>query len=332
MTDQKIQQSELDLMLKKHHLFMIGKNGGARIVYKFKDLSGLDFRGVNISGADFTGSTMRKVNLTKCNCKGTVFYCCDLTDAILDNGSFERTDLRGADLTNASIKNVDLSNADTRKGLVTKIPSAKASATSDLILRPNEENRISDLVLDAAPVSQREGHLDLSVNLEKWDLMVRNHHLWLSTGGEKGEQMNVSYQDLRTKKDIAQTSLTMIKGIQCKLDELYMVQIQMQGSNFSESSVTKIAGREADFRGSNLYQVDFSNADLSYAHFEFLLIKTNQGEQKLRTNLSGASFRNANLTKVRFWDAILDNTDFRGANLTDVDFKGADTTKAIFDT
>jgi uncharacterized protein YjbI with pentapeptide repeats len=349
MEHERIEQFELDAMLKKHHLFMIGKNGGARMVYKFKDLSNLNFHGMNISSADFTGSKMHNVLLANCNCNGTVFYGCDLTNSVLDNATFDRTDFRGALLVDISMRNVDLSKADTRKGQISQITKEKMVRVSDLVIKndSNNEKRISDLViknddvitpresaldLTYSEAERRESFLDLSIKSELWDEMVKNHQLWLSSAGEKGEQMDISHQDMRQQKDLAQTSLTMIKGVDCKFDELYMVQVQMQGGNFSQSSVTKIAGREADFRGSNLNQVDFSDADLSYAHFESLIVKTPHGEQKLRTNLTGASFRNANLTKARFWDAILDNTDFRGAIMNDVDFRGADISKAIFDT
>lgn len=365
MTGDFITQAELDIMLKKHNLFMIGKNGGARIVYKFKNLSHLNFRGMNLSGADFTGSILQAVNLSGCNCKGTAFYGCDLTGAKLDNGFFERTDFRGADLTDASMIGVDLSKADMRGGQVRKIeklntPSPVESSvdlsvafdndqrSTDLVLKGESfEQRSSDLTLSASADDQvsriaslvlkgesdeaRVSDLDLTIAPDIWDKMVKDHHLWLSTAGAKGQQMDLSNHDLRNQKDIAQTALTMIKATQSRFDELYMVKSQMQGSDFKDSSVTKIAGQYADFRGSNLAYVDFSDSDLSFAHFESLTVKTVKGEQKIRTNLSHANFSGANLSRARFWDAILVHANFRGATLDDVDFKGADLTDAVFD-
>ena len=126
MSDDVVTQAELDIMLKKHNLFMIGKNGGARIVYKFKNLSNLNFRGMNLSGADLTGSNLQNCNLTRGNFDGTVFYGCDLRGSKLDHATFERTDFRGADLTNTSLIGVDLSKADMRKGKVSQIVHTSA--------------------------------------------------------------------------------------------------------------------------------------------------------------------------------------------------------------
>jgi parvulin-like peptidyl-prolyl isomerase len=46
---EKITQRELDAAAAKHATFLKGIRGGARTIFKFKDLSGLDFKGADFS-------------------------------------------------------------------------------------------------------------------------------------------------------------------------------------------------------------------------------------------------------------------------------------------
>ncbi len=56
---EKVTQQQLDVLLAKHKKYLNGVTGGLRITLKFKDLSNLDFRKMDLSQADFTGSILK---------------------------------------------------------------------------------------------------------------------------------------------------------------------------------------------------------------------------------------------------------------------------------
>jgi len=117
-TLERVSQRELDEAIKKHMTFLKGVRGGARAVMKFKDLSGLHFRGGDLSQADFTGSVMVGAVLTKGTFKGVSFFACDMRNANLENGNFSRADFRGAYVAGANLTGADLEKADLREGKV----------------------------------------------------------------------------------------------------------------------------------------------------------------------------------------------------------------------
>ncbi|HQN52194.1 MAG TPA: pentapeptide repeat-containing protein, partial [Phenylobacterium sp.] len=54
----RIEQPELDAMCVRHDRLWSAKPGGARAVFAWMDLSGLDLRGKNLCDADFTGAIL----------------------------------------------------------------------------------------------------------------------------------------------------------------------------------------------------------------------------------------------------------------------------------
>ena len=54
----RFSQRELDEVLVLHKRFVNGQKGGVRAALKFLNLSNLNFRGADLSQADFTGSML----------------------------------------------------------------------------------------------------------------------------------------------------------------------------------------------------------------------------------------------------------------------------------
>ncbi|MGZ5998154.1 MAG: pentapeptide repeat-containing protein, partial [Rhizomicrobium sp.] len=58
----KLSQKEASATVARHEMLYSGRLGGARAVFAFTDLSGLDLSDCNLSDADFTGAILEEVN------------------------------------------------------------------------------------------------------------------------------------------------------------------------------------------------------------------------------------------------------------------------------
>jgi len=88
-TRRRLTQQDVDLICARHDRLFSARMGGARAVFAFHDLSGLDLSGRNLSDADFTGATLNDTRLV-----GTR----------LDNASFFGADMQGANFAEASMR------------------------------------------------------------------------------------------------------------------------------------------------------------------------------------------------------------------------------------
>src|SRR5690606_32550903 len=84
----RLTQADVELICAKHDRLWTSKPGGARAVFAWKDLSGLDLRGKNLCDADLTGAVLAD---------------CDLRGARFDHANLFGCDLQNADLTEASL-------------------------------------------------------------------------------------------------------------------------------------------------------------------------------------------------------------------------------------
>src|SRR5580692_4165087 len=94
----RLTQQDVSTAAARHEMLYSGRVGGARAVFIFCDLSGLDLSGRNLADADFTGAYLEETNLSR---------------ARLDSASFFGASLRGANLTGA-----DMYEADLREGKI----------------------------------------------------------------------------------------------------------------------------------------------------------------------------------------------------------------------
>lgn len=115
---EKLNQIELDQAIEKHLNYLKGKRGGARVIFKFKDLTGLTFRGADLSQADFTGSILAECNLSQGKFRGVSFYACDMRDSNMEKADLSFADLRGAYVAGADMSGANMHKADLREGKV----------------------------------------------------------------------------------------------------------------------------------------------------------------------------------------------------------------------
>src|SRR5271170_5380422 len=114
----KLSQKDVAAAAARHEMLYSGRMGGARAVFAFCDLSGLDLSGRNLADADFTGAILEETNLAAARLETTSFFGADLRRANLAGASLRRADLRGASLRGANLIGADLYEADLREGTI----------------------------------------------------------------------------------------------------------------------------------------------------------------------------------------------------------------------
>ena len=104
----------LEKILKKHEMWLEGKEGGERADLRYTNLNGInltgaDLRYVNLSGADLRYANLRYANLSDADLRKT-----DLSNANLINTGLRDANLRNANLRCANLRNTNLWNAALR--------------------------------------------------------------------------------------------------------------------------------------------------------------------------------------------------------------------------
>ncbi len=113
---QRLSQAEADAICARHERLWRARPGGARGVFAWMDLTGLDFSGRNLTDTDFSGAIAVGCNLSGAKLDNANLFGADLREADLSNASLRRADLRGACLRGANLSGADLFEADLREG------------------------------------------------------------------------------------------------------------------------------------------------------------------------------------------------------------------------
>src|SRR5215470_5604203 len=114
----KLSEKQVAAAAARHELLYSGRVGGARAVFAFCDLSGLDLSGRNLADADFTGAILEEANLSGAKLDSASFFGSDLRRVNLSGASMRRADMRGACLRGANLIGADLYEADLREGTI----------------------------------------------------------------------------------------------------------------------------------------------------------------------------------------------------------------------
>ena len=99
----------LNEILKKHEMWLEGKEGG-----ECADLRGTDLRGTDLEGTDLRNADLRGTDLRNADLEGTDLRGTDLEGTDLSSTYLRGADLRGANLRNANLRNANLRNANLR--------------------------------------------------------------------------------------------------------------------------------------------------------------------------------------------------------------------------
>jgi uncharacterized protein YjbI with pentapeptide repeats len=117
-TNRRLSQLELERICAKHDRLFSSKPGGARAVFAWMDLSGLNLDGKNLCDADFSGAVLAGCKMRGARLDNATLFGADLQDADLTDASLRRSDLRGSCLRNANLTGADLFEADLREGVL----------------------------------------------------------------------------------------------------------------------------------------------------------------------------------------------------------------------
>ena len=292
--------------------------------YKNKDLSGIDFRfvdvknwnfseqnlsGVNFYSGDFTGADFtdsiitntdfRASNLTFDQLKSTASYKNkDLTGVQFDDLKMGGWNFVGQNLTGASLSGASLSNSDFTNSIIT---GASLYFTTDRGFTREQ------FYSTASYKNKNLTGVDLGDNdLAGWNLSGQN-----LTGASfySSDLTDTNFTDsIITGASFWRASATLteyqfystLSYKNKSLEGLNMKNNTLNGWDFSGQNLTSTTFERtnlvtANFAGANLTNVNFAYADLSGA------------------NLAGAIFNNTTLTSVD-----ITNADFRGANIESI--------------
>jgi uncharacterized protein YjbI with pentapeptide repeats len=135
----RLTQAEVDAICAKHDRLWSSKPGGARAVFAWKDLSGLDLRGKNICDADFTGAVLADCLLQHARLDHANLFGADLQNANLTEASLRRADLRGVCLRGANLTGADLFECDLREGAIAAVDRQRGLRFLEAEHRPGTE-------------------------------------------------------------------------------------------------------------------------------------------------------------------------------------------------
>lgn len=108
--------TDLQIILKKHQLWLDGEPGGKRANLAGVDLGGVNLTGANLAraslaGTNLTGATLEKINLADANLRGANLIGADLVGATLEGANLFKAWLFEADLIRANLREATLRKA-----------------------------------------------------------------------------------------------------------------------------------------------------------------------------------------------------------------------------
>lgn len=133
------------------------------------DLSGLDLRYMNLTGADFTGSNIAGADLRYSDLSGSQFVRANLRRARLSVTNLRDASFHGADLGGATLRHADLSSAHMYRTDLRNTDLRHANLYDvDLYDADLRHAQLTGLILDGLP----SGHLIFIPTPDGWYLTV----------------------------------------------------------------------------------------------------------------------------------------------------------------
>lgn len=321
-----VTQEDLEQIIVKHGMFMNGRPGGARALLKFKDLSGLNFKGGDLSGADFTASILRGANMSGGTFNNAVFYGCDMQQASLERAIFRRADFRGAYIAGANLSHSDLSSADMREGKV--LEKGKGGM---IVERDAPEGHLNPkTVFTGARLTQTNlsGIRAMATDFSDADLSgVTIRGADLRSANFKGanlSQSDLSGSDLRNSnmQDAVMTGTILEQAEVAGIDDTGAIKsTETMGEHFDHeeqdlAALIREHGTWIKSIGKEGKQLDLSGYDLRQI--------PNLKQYPLTALIARkASFLGQDMSGMHLQSAILDGSDFRDCNLARADLRAA---------
>jgi uncharacterized protein YjbI with pentapeptide repeats len=320
----RLTQDEADAICAKHDRLWTARPGGARAVFSWMDLSGLNFRGRNLSDADFTGAILAGCKFANARLDHTVFFAADMQEADLSECSLRRADLRGACLRGADLTGADLFEADLREGSIAAV----------------DRGRGLRLLEHTSRVSEAQGATLVGANLERSKLsgviavradftdailkdakLVRANLKQCSMSGVNLAGADLSGADL-SGADLRDAVLVGATIYACNTTDARMdgaLTDQPSGRDISELPYAEMVAAHAQWcetQGAEGSPSAFDGADLR-------ALKSIKGYNLTALSAKGAVFYGLDMEGVQLQGAHLEGADLRACNLRRADLRGA---------
>lgn len=322
----KLSQVELNAICIKHDRLWQAKPGGARAVFAWMDLSGLDLRGRNLSDADFSAARLHGCDLTGAKLDNASFFGSDMQDAIFTDASLRRADLRGACLRGADLSGADLFEADLREGtlaaadrktgfrVVDAQSRADTQAQGAILAGANlQRSRLSGIMAQAA---------DFSDAIMKDCKLVRANLKQANFRGTDLAGADLSGADL-SGADLRDAILVGVTSSMWRTDGA-----NMEGALTDDRSAGAPVARmpAADMLHDHAVWCETGGADGKPSVFDGVDLRalgSITGLNLTALSAKGAVFYGLNMEGVQLQGAHLEGADLRSTNLRRADLRGA---------
>jgi uncharacterized protein YjbI with pentapeptide repeats len=339
----RLTQDELDKMFKAHGDFLIGLNGGKRLLLQFMNLSGLNFSGQNLTKAVFTGSALIQANMSMAVLDKANFFGCDLRYANLEGASLIKADMRGVCARGARLNNADMFQADLRvgqvlthertgelKSLYFDIPEPSGNGLTDFSQATMRRARLTEIQAGYADFSEAEmsGVRMIKANMRGANMSGANLERSDMTGADMS---NANFRDAVMMDSVMTHSKTDGADFKGALQESFNKNLSDLGQSLDELIEShrhwvETSGKEGRY-------LDLSGYDLRKASAlqgaKMTAVKA-QGTLFIGMNLNGIELQHGFLNDADFRSCMLIGADFRGSNLRNGKFSRADLRRANF--
>lgn len=271
--------SERDLRLANFHSSIL-----AGACFKRSNLAGAVLSECDLSKADLSGSNLQGANLKEADLTGANLDGSDLTGALLDDAIFENASVQGAVLEKVSARCVNFSEANLKQAKF---------ADSNL-----KEGNFSKARLDLADFQGANlfaasviGASGKEINMTGADISELraaecdfSHGIFTKTEGKESiwEAANLTHADFSYSKmegaDFTSANLSFAKlnAADMKFSRFSRANLcaaECVQMNLFQGSLEKANLAKTNFRGSNLYGVEFLEAIVKETHFDLTNLK-----------------------------------------------------------
>jgi uncharacterized protein YjbI with pentapeptide repeats len=287
-THKRLTQQDVDLICAKHDRLWSAKLGGARAVFSFCDLTGLDFRGRNLCDADFSGAILHHARMGGARLDNANLFSADLTEADMAECSMRRADLRGSCLRGANLTGADMFEADLREGVIA-----------------NADRKLGYRLMEVGAQSQAQG-----VNLKGANL-------------ERSRLAGI----VALRADFTDAVLRDAKLIRANLKQAAMSGCNLSGADLSGADLSGADLRDAVLVGAKTFAWNVNNANMQGVLTDPVAAKDAKGspyEGMVADHARWCETQGADGKPSIFDKADLRNLkSLRGFNLTAMSAKGA---------
>jgi len=320
----RLTQTDVDVICTKHDRLWSVRQGGARAVFAFMDLSGLNLAGRNLADADFSGAVLEGTILSGAKLDNANMFGADLQNAVLREASMRRTDLRGACLRGADLTGADLFEADLREG---SIAAADKDKGFRVLEHANRGNQAQGVILAGANLERSKLTGIIAIKADFTDAILKDAKLVranLKQATMTGA--NMAGADL-SGADLSGANLT-----DCILVGAKTLQWNCSDAKMEGCLTDKASGRDVndlpyeDMIAAHALWCETGGAEGKPSVFDNADLRSIKSLKGLNlTALSGraAVFYSLDMEGVQMQGAMLEGADLRATNLRRADLRGA---------